>query len=101
MQISTGVDQISAVVSANTATAVGSASASEELSSQSLILKNMIARFRLSEANEKDAMSDTDDLLDDIFTDEEYDYDELDNIDPKSDHTEQIKLVIDDKDDKY
>lgn len=101
MQINTGVDQISAVVSANTATAVGSASASEELSSQSLILKNMIARFRLSEANEKDAMSDTDDLLDDIFTDEEYDYDELDHIDPKSDHTEQIKLVIDDKDDKY
>ena len=30
-------------------TAVGFASASEELSSQSLILKNMIARFRLTE----------------------------------------------------
>lgn len=48
-QINTGVDQISAVVAANTSSAVGSASASEELSSQSLILKNMIARFKLSD----------------------------------------------------
>ena len=54
VQVNTGVDQISAVVSANTSTAVGSASASEELSSQSLILKNMIARFKLSENSEKD-----------------------------------------------
>ena len=51
-QVNTGVDQISAVVSANTSTAVSTASASEELSSQSLILKNMIARFKLDE--EKD-----------------------------------------------
>ncbi len=47
LQINTGVDQISDVVSANTATAIGSASASEELSGQSLILKNMIAKFKL------------------------------------------------------
>lgn len=47
-QINTGVDQISDVVSANSAAAVGSASASEELSGQSLILKNMISRFRLT-----------------------------------------------------
>ena len=50
VQIDTGVDQISSVVSKNTSTAVGFASASEELSSQSLILKNMIARFKLSES---------------------------------------------------
>ena len=48
-QINTGLVQISSVVSANTSASVGTASASEELSSQSLILKNMIARFRLSE----------------------------------------------------
>ncbi|MBR2303972.1 MAG: methyl-accepting chemotaxis protein [Ruminococcus sp.] len=48
-QVNTGVDQISAVVSANTSTAVSTASASEELSSQSLILKNMIARFKLDD----------------------------------------------------
>ncbi len=48
IQINTGVDQISAVVATNTATAIGAASASEELSEQSLILKNMIAKFRLS-----------------------------------------------------
>ena len=47
-QINTGLVQISSVVSANTSASVGTASASEELSSQSLILKNMIARFRLS-----------------------------------------------------
>ncbi len=47
LQINTGVDQISDVVSANTAAAIGSASASEELSGQSLILKNMIAKFKL------------------------------------------------------
>ena len=50
VQIDTGVDQISSVVSKNTSTAVGFASASEELSSQSLILKNMIARFKLSDS---------------------------------------------------
>ncbi|MBR6336823.1 MAG: HAMP domain-containing protein [Ruminococcus sp.] len=49
VQINTGVDQISAVVANNTAAAVGIASASEELSGQSLVLKNMIARFKLSE----------------------------------------------------
>ncbi len=48
VQINTGLDQISAVVSANTSSSIGTASASEELSSQSLILKNMIARFKLN-----------------------------------------------------
>ena len=57
VQIDTGVDQISAVVSANTTTAIGSASASEELSSQSIILKNMIARFKLE--NEEKNNDDT------------------------------------------
>lgn len=52
VQINTGLDQISAVVSANTSSSVGTASASEELSSQSLILKNMIARFKLSNGDE-------------------------------------------------
>lgn len=50
-QINTGLDQISDVVSANTSSSVGTASASEELSSQSLILKNMIARFKLSDSD--------------------------------------------------
>lgn len=81
-QINTGVDQISAVVSANTATAIGSASASEELSGQSLILKNMIAKFRLSD--DKNAADEND--LDEIEQD---------------DAEQQIKIVIDDEDDKY
>ena len=53
-QINTGLVQISSVVSANTSASVGTASASEELSSQSLILKNMIARFRLDSGKKKD-----------------------------------------------
>jgi len=57
VQINTGVDQISAVVASNTSTAVGSASASEELSSQSLILKNMIARFKLSKGGSNKSSS--------------------------------------------
>ena len=60
LQINTGVDQISAVVATNTATAIGAASASEELSQQSLILKNMIARFKLSDNDKNDDYSDND-----------------------------------------
>lgn len=81
-QINTGVDQISAVVSANTATAVGSASASEELSGQSLILKNMIAKFRLSE----DDLPETE---------------QPDDGEPEASDDGGIKIVIDDEDDKY
>ncbi len=47
-QITIGIDQISAVVQTNTATAEESAAASEELSSQAQQLKNLIGRFRLS-----------------------------------------------------
>ena len=83
LQINTGVDQISAVVASNTSTAVGSASASEELSGQSLILKNMIARFRLSEDEEP---AEEQSGLDDDF-DEDTD--------------EEITINLDDEDDKY
>ena len=79
-QINTGVDQISAVVAANTATAVGSASASEELSEQSLILKNMIAKFKLSESDSESS-----------------EYDE----EPQDTEDEKLTVSIDDEDDKY
>ncbi|WP_414733654.1 methyl-accepting chemotaxis protein [Acetobacterium carbinolicum] len=46
-QINLGVDQVSQVVQGNTATAEQSAAASEELSSQSQLLKEMITRFKL------------------------------------------------------
>jgi len=47
-QINVGVGQISAFVQANSATAEESAAASEELSGQADLLKQMIARFRLT-----------------------------------------------------
>lgn len=48
-QIKIGVDQISNVVQTNSATAEQSAAASEELSGQAAMLKELIAQFKLSE----------------------------------------------------
>ncbi len=91
-QINMGVDQISAVVAANTSTAVGSASASEELSGQSLILKNMIARFKLTDKDTQETP-----LKETAADDEDDGYrepeDEADG--------EDIIINIDDEDDKY
>ena len=46
-QVSEGTDQISSVVQTNSATAEESAAASEELSGQSQLLKELVARFSL------------------------------------------------------
>ena len=46
-QVTVGIDQISGVVQTNSATAEESAAASEELSSQSAMLKDLIGSFRL------------------------------------------------------
>ncbi len=93
VQINTGVDQISAVVANNTSTAVGSASASEELSSQSLILKNMIARFKLSkDVKPKGGMYD-------YVTDADFAEDvENDGTDGVSDgeYDDEVKIILDD-----
>lgn len=47
-QVTQGVDQISSVVQTNSATAEESAAASEELSGQSQMLKNLVGRFTLA-----------------------------------------------------
>ena len=46
-QITTGIDQVAQVVHQNSATAEESAAASEEMSSQSAILQQLISQFRL------------------------------------------------------
>lgn len=46
-QVTLGVDQISSVVQTNSSTAVESAAASQELSSQASMLKNLVAKFIL------------------------------------------------------
>lgn len=46
-QVTVGVDQISTVVQTNSATAEETAAASEELSSQANLLKELIARFKI------------------------------------------------------
>ena len=46
-QVTIGLDQISGVVQTNSATAEQSAAASEELSSQAAMLKNLVAEFQL------------------------------------------------------
>ena len=107
VQINTGVDQISAVVATNTRTAIGAASASEELSQQSLILKNMIAKFRLANDEKKELESyssgsyyDTDS---DEPEDDSRDTDDDDGIEPEElpEDTDELKIVLDDEDDKY
>lgn len=108
VQINTGVDQISAVVATNTATAIGSASASEELSSQSLILKNMIAKFKLSEMASDSASKGRYEYDDSDFEAEnasqvtapaasKFVYPEEEVFDGE----EKLKIVLDDEDDKY
>ena len=55
-QLTTGVDQISAVVPTNSATSEESAAASEELSSQAVMMKQLIQKFKLkSEADSASA----------------------------------------------
>ena len=54
-QINTGIDQIASVVQNNSATAEQSAAASEELSSQANMVKNMVDKFRLR-SDETDSM---------------------------------------------
>ena len=46
-EISTGVDQISSVVQTNSATAEESAAASQQLSSQASLMKNLLDQFRI------------------------------------------------------
>ncbi|HIR48022.1 MAG TPA: methyl-accepting chemotaxis protein, partial [Candidatus Caccousia avicola] len=46
-QLTTGIDQISAVVQTNSATSEESAAASEELSSQAVMMKQELQRFKL------------------------------------------------------
>ncbi len=52
-QVTVGVDQISSVVQTNSATAQESAAASEELSGQSQLLKNLVSGFKLRESSGK------------------------------------------------
>lgn len=49
-QIMTGIDQISSVVQTNAATAEESAAASEEMSTQSQLMKGLAARFKLKDS---------------------------------------------------
>ncbi|WP_459477303.1 methyl-accepting chemotaxis protein [Clostridium saccharoperbutylacetonicum] len=50
-QINIGIEQVSRVVQTNSATAEESAAASEELSSQSELLKDMVANFKLKNSS--------------------------------------------------
>jgi len=50
-QINTGIDQVAQVVQQNSATAEESAAASEEMSSQSSMLEELISQFKLKKGN--------------------------------------------------
>ena len=48
--MTTGIDQISAVIQTNSATAEESAATSEELSGQSQVLKELVGKFQLMQS---------------------------------------------------
>lgn len=56
-QVTQGIDQISSVVQTNSATAEESAAASEELSGQAQMLKNLVGKFQLMQAEENNYSS--------------------------------------------
>jgi len=56
-QINVGIDQVAGIVQQNSATAEQSAASAEELSSQSVMMENLIAQFKLKNAGNK--LSDT------------------------------------------
>lgn len=59
VQVTQGIDQISSVVQTNSATAEESAAASEELSGQAQILKDLVGQFKLTDmGNETAVMQD-------------------------------------------
>ncbi|WP_238919138.1 methyl-accepting chemotaxis protein [Clostridium sp. YIM B02555] len=55
-QINIGIEQVSRVVQTNSATAEESAAASEELSSQSELLKDMVANFKLRSSSSENSI---------------------------------------------
>lgn len=67
-QVTVGVDQISAVVQTNSATAEESAAASEELSGQAQILKDLVSRFRLKNADPSNTQFSSNRLEDDDYS---------------------------------
>lgn len=107
-QISQGVDQISAVVQNNSATAEESAAASQELSGQAEILKELVNKFVLK--NSKSELNETEfddemqlnktneelDLNDEVSNMEDLSYD---SFDMESDNQEDLN-VFDVKDNK-
>lgn len=56
-QINVGIEQVSQVVQVNSATAEQSAAASEELSSQADLLKEMIHKFTLNDSGDQDGQN--------------------------------------------
>lgn len=56
-QITDGIDQISTVVQTNSATAEQSAAASEQLSGQAQVMKELFSRFKLKGSGDNDDMS--------------------------------------------
>ena len=52
-EISLGIDQISVVVQANSATSEESASTSEEMSAQAIVLNEIVSRFKVNHSNDR------------------------------------------------
>lgn len=71
-QVTSGVDQISSVVQTNSATAEESAAASEELSGQASMLKQLVGQFTLRETSHSPLSQSSEFSSDDAFSDALY-----------------------------
>ncbi len=78
-QVMTAIDQISAVVSTNSATSEESAAASEELSSQAISMQQLIARFNLRDSNSGWATRQVEPKAEKIDNSSDFDFIEDDN----------------------
>ena len=72
-QVTQGIDQISSVIQTNSATAEESAAASEELFSQSSLLKSLVGRFRLKGRTSSMVSQPADSFDSNVYDDSSFD----------------------------
>jgi len=93
-QVTLGIDQISSVIQTNSATAEESAAASEELFSQSSLLKSLVGRFRLKGMSAAPTTSKVSkSSASDSYESYESSYDSYEPSSPSSDNTYEPTMM--------
>lgn len=93
-QVTLGIDQISSVIQTNSATAEESAAASEELFSQSSLLKSLVGRFRLKGMSAAPAANNVSrSSASDSYGSYDTSYDSYEPSSPSSDNTYEPPMM--------